>query len=132
MASYGSDVISEVAVTGWHHVSSVLTLFVAPDRGIFLWTPVFALLLPALFRGWSEVPDWARGLLFGSLAYVLIQGWIGPGHGGDSFYGYRYSLELIFGVPAAYVVTAPHMGRVAKALIVPRSRCSSLPSRSAR
>jgi hypothetical protein len=119
MASYGSDVINEVAVTGWHHLSSVLTLFVAADRGIFLWTPVFALLLPAVVRGWSDVPDWARGLLFGSLAYVLLQGWIGPGHGGDSFYGYRYSLELIVGAAPAYAVTAPHMGRVANAAIVP-------------
>lgn len=39
MASYGSDVIAEVQVTGWHHLSSVLTLFIAPDRGLFLWTP---------------------------------------------------------------------------------------------
>ena len=119
MESYGSDVIAEVQVTGWHHVSSVLTLFVAPDRGIFIWTPVFALMLPALVRGWSEVPDWARGLLFGSLAYVLFQGWIGPGHGGDSFYGYRYSLELIVGAAPAYVVTAHRMGSVARRLLVP-------------
>ena len=97
----------------------MLTLFVAPDRGIFIWTPVFALLLPALVRGWSEVPDWARGLLFGSLAYVLFQGWIGPGHGGDSFYGYRYSLELIVGAAPAYVVTAHRMGSVARRLLVP-------------
>ena len=60
-----------------------------------------------------------RGLLFGSLAYVLLQGWIGPGHGGDSFYGYRYSLELIVGAAPAYAVTAPRMGRIARVLMVP-------------
>ncbi len=83
---------------------------VSPDRGILVWTPVLIVLTPALVRGWREVPDWARALLLGGLAYTLVQAWIIRASGGDSFYGYRHGIELVMAATPAYAFTWHRVG----------------------
>lgn len=79
-------------------------MWFSPDRGLFIWTPVAAIAVMALIRHWSAVPDWARWLLMGGLAYTLIQASVSPYMGGDGFIGYRHMLEfLISAVPAATI-----------------------------
>jgi hypothetical protein len=118
LASYGSDVLGK-SQTGSSHLTSELALFIAPDRGILIWTPALLLLIPALIRGWRDVPDWARALLFGGLSYTLVQAWIAPAIGGDSFYGYRHGIELMAAATPALAITVTHLGRTARKLLVP-------------
>jgi hypothetical protein len=119
IASYGSEDVLGYIPEGWDHIREELAMWIAPDRGIFVWTPVVALLMPALFRGWREVPDWARSLLFGGLAYTLIQGFMRNGIGGDSFYGYRLGIEFVVAATPALAFASSHMGRFARRLFVP-------------
>jgi alpha-1,2-mannosyltransferase len=118
ISSYGADIF-EGANTGSKHFTSIVTQLVSPDRGILVWTPVLLLLTPALVRGWREVPDWARALLFGGIAYTLAQAWIADPLGGDSFYGYRHGIELIVAATPAYAITAHHVGATARKWIAP-------------
>jgi alpha-1,2-mannosyltransferase len=118
LSSYGSGTF-EHANKGWQHLTSMVTQLVSPDRGILVWTPLLLLLLPALVRGWREVPDWARALLFGALAYQLAQAWIADPLGGDSYYGYRHGIELVVAATPALAVTSHRVGPVARKLLVP-------------
>lgn len=93
--------------------------FVSPDRGLFVWTPLTLLLLPALARGWRELPDWSRTLLVAGAVYLLIQGVLVRFSGGDQFYGYRTSLELLACAAPALALTAHRMGSVARRLFAP-------------
>jgi alpha-1,2-mannosyltransferase len=118
LASYGSDVLSN-AQTGWARLASEAQLFVSPDRGILVWSPLMVLLTPALIRGWKDIPDWARALLFGGLAYTLLQAWISRAVGGDSFYGYRHGIELVMAATPAYAMTTRHLGSTARQWVAP-------------
>lgn len=93
--------------------------FVSPDRGLFVWTPLVALLLPALVRGWRDLPDWSRTLVVAGSVYLLVQGVLVRFSGGDQFYGYRTSLELLACATPALALTAHRMGPVARRLFVP-------------
>ena len=119
IASYGSEDVLGYIPQGLDHVREELAMWIAPDRGILVWTPVVALLLPGLVRGWREVPDWARALLLGGLAYTVLQGWMRNGVGGDSFYGYRLGLEFVAAATPALAVSVSHAGRIARRLLVP-------------
>lgn len=96
-----------------------LGLWIAPDRGILVWTPVLLLLLPALLRGWRTLPDWSRVLLGAGLVYTLIQGQLNGFSGGSNFYGYRLTLELLLCVAPAFALSVPHAGRLARRLLGP-------------
>ena len=67
---------------------------VAPDRGLFIWTPIALVLLPAAWRSRRHAPDWVLALLVGGLAYTAVQLRINHFHGVDEFFGYRHGLEL--------------------------------------
>ncbi len=60
-----------------------------------MWTPVVLLLLPALRRGWLEIPSWSKLLALGGFVYTCAQLRINYFPGGDGFYGYRHGLELL-------------------------------------
>lgn len=92
-------------------------LWVAPDRGILVWTPLILVLLPALFRSWRQLPDWSRLLLLGGLAYALVQGQLDSFTGGDGFWGYRLMLEPLACAAPALVFAVPRAGRFACAAI---------------
>jgi hypothetical protein len=103
-------------VVDWVNFSG---FFVSPDRGLLVWTPLVALLLPALVRSWRELPDWSRTLLVGGVAYLLLQGLLVRFSGGDQFYGYRTSLELLACATPALALSASRMGPVARRLFTP-------------
>lgn len=96
-----------------------LGLWVAPDRGILVWTPVILVVLPALVRSWRGLPDWSRHLLVGGIVYTLIQGQLNGFSGGSGFYGYRLTLELLVCAFPALALSLPGTGPVARALIGP-------------
>lgn len=94
-------------------------LWVAPDRGMLVWTPALLLLVPAVVRAWSGLPDWSRLLLVGGTLYALVQGQLNTFSGGQSFYGYRLMLEVLACWFPAVALAFPHARRVARALLGP-------------
>lgn len=104
-----------------HGVASRLTnqlgLWVAPDRGLLIWTPAILLLLPALVRSWRKLPDWSRVLLCGGVAYALVQGQIDGFTGGDGFWGYRLMLEPLTCAVPALAFSAKAMGTGARRVL---------------
>jgi alpha-1,2-mannosyltransferase len=118
---YGSST-SEIVSSGshyWFDVPNQLGMWVAPDRGILVWTPIVALLVPALVRSWRALPDWSRSLVVGGLLYTVIESALNTFTGGDAFYGYRYGLEMLACATPALALSAPRMGAVAQRLIGP-------------
>lgn len=77
-----------------HYLVNWLGLLIAPDRGLFVWTPLALLLLPAAWRARKVAPDWVLALAAGGLAYTAVQLRINEFHGVDVFFGYRHALEL--------------------------------------
>jgi hypothetical protein len=118
-ASYDTSPFTDYASSHRFDLVNQLGFWVAPDRGILVWTPVLLLLLPALARAWRELPDWSRSLLWGGVAYTLLQGVLNRFSGGDVFYGYRLELELLACATPALAFCAPRMGRVARTLVGP-------------
>ncbi|GHJ58118.1 hypothetical protein NOK12_06370 [Nocardioides sp. OK12] len=96
-----------------------LGLWISPDRGILVWTPVLLLLLPAVVRSWRVLPDWSRLLLAAGLAYTFVQGLINHFGGGVNFYGYRLTLELLACSFPAYAMAATRAGPVGRRLLGP-------------
>jgi hypothetical protein len=74
---------------------NVLGFLVAPDRGLFVWTPIALVLLPTVWRIRRSVPVWTVWLALGGVAYSLVQLRINHFHGVDAFFGYRHALELV-------------------------------------
>lgn len=93
--------------------------WIAPDRGLLIWTPVLLVLAVPLARAWRGLPDWSRALLVAGVLYLLVQGLLVRFSGGDAFYGYRTSLELVVCATPALALSAGEMRRVARALFVP-------------
>lgn len=100
-------------------VINQLGLWVAPDRGILVWTPAILLLLPSVVRSWRELPDWSRWLAVSGILYTLVQGQLNGFSGGSSFYGYRLTLELLLCLFPAYALSFPRTGRWARNLLGP-------------
>lgn len=96
-----------------------LGFWISPDRGLLVWSPLILLLLPALIRSWSSLPDWSRALIYGGLAYTFIQGLRNPFTGGDGFFGYRLTLELLACSGPALAISAARMGRIARTAFAP-------------
>jgi alpha-1,2-mannosyltransferase len=115
-ASYGQGVF-DVGPRGWDQLTNQLGMWVAPDRGILVWTPILVLLAPAVRRSWRDLPDWARYLLVGGFLYTLLQSWLIVFTGGDNFYGYRLGLEFLVCAAPAYAIAATRAGAVARALM---------------
>ena len=118
-AAYDTSPFQNYAAEHRFSIVNQLGFWVAPDRGILVWTPVVLLLLPALVRSWRELPDWSRSLLWGGLAYTLLQGVLNTFWGGDVFYGYRLGLEMLACGAPALALAAGRMGRVARLLVGP-------------
>lgn len=94
-------------------------MWLSPDRGILVWTPILLLMLPALLRSWSGLPDFVRWAAVGGVVYTGVQAQFGAFHGGAGFYGYRHGLELLTCLVPAMALSAPRMGRWARALFGP-------------
>lgn len=94
-------------------------LWLSPDRGLLVWTPVLLLLVPALARAWRTLPDWSRLLACGGLLYAGVQGLMNVFHGGSSFFGYRLTLEVLACAFPALALATPHLGSTARRLLGP-------------
>ena len=119
LSSYDTTLFADYADENRLNITNQLGMWISPDRGIFIWTPLLLLLTPALVRGWRDLPDWSRALLLGGLAYTLLQASLNRFSGGDTFYGYRLGLEFLVCATPAYAMTAVRMGRWAKRLFAP-------------
>jgi hypothetical protein len=118
-ASYDTGPFADYAAEHRLSVSNQLGFWVSPDRGILVWTPVVALLLPALWRSWRDLPDWSRSLVWAGLAYTVLQGVLNRFSGGDVFYGYRLGLEMLACAAPALALSVRRTGRAARLLIGP-------------
>lgn len=98
------------------YLANVAGFLLSPDRGLFVWTPLLLLLLPAVIRGWNASPDWSRWLAVGGVGYSIAQVGTNAFHGGDAFYGYRLALELLLSVTPLYVFCATKAGKTAQRL----------------
>jgi hypothetical protein len=118
--AYGSSTdLVEGGQQYWVDPVNQLGMWIAPDRGILVWTPIVALLVPALVRSWRDLPDWSRSLLVSGLVYTLVESELNTFTGGDVFYGYRYGLEFLGCATPALALSAPRMGAVARWLAGP-------------
>lgn len=119
MSSYDTGPFEDYAGTHGLDLVNQLGFWVSPDRGLLVWSPLILVLLPALVRGWRGLPDWSRALMWGGLAYTLLQGFLNRFSGGDTFYGYRLTLELVACAAPAFALTAHHMREPARLLFAP-------------
>jgi alpha-1,2-mannosyltransferase len=103
----------------WSQVVNQSGLWISPDRGMLVWTPMLVLLLPALVRSWRALPDWTRVLAVAGVAYSLVQGQLNGFTGGSTFYGYRLTLECLACFFPAAALSVRQMGRIAKVLTGP-------------
>ena len=118
-ASYDTGPFAQYAEDHRLSLTNQLGLWIAPDRGILAWTPVIVLLVPALVRSWRGLPDWSRSLVWGGLAYTVLQGVLNRFSGGEVFYGYRIGLEMLACLTPALALSARRMGGVARRLVGP-------------
>jgi hypothetical protein len=118
-ASYDSSTLSDHAASNRFSIVNQLGMWISPDRGILVWTPVILLLLPALVRSWRDLPDWSRALTWAGLVYTLVQASLGSFTGGEVLYGYRYGLEMLTCATPALALASPRAGRIAAALLGP-------------
>lgn len=102
----------------WDPVNQ-LGSWISPDRGILVWTPLLLVLLPTLARHWRQVPLWSRALACAGVAYTVLEATLIEFPGGDSFYGYRMTLELLVCLAPAVSIAALHLGRVERMLFAP-------------
>ncbi len=119
MASYETDKFGEYAETHTLDVVNQLGFWVSPGRGLLVWTPVILLLVPSLLKRWTTLPEWSRALLLGGIAYTLLQGLLNRFSGGDAFYGYRLTLELLACAAPALAYAATSVGPAARRLLAP-------------
>lgn len=117
--SYDSSALSGYAREYRYSPAAQLGVWIAPDRGLLIWTPVMLLLAPAVARSWRDLPDWSRSLVWGGLIYTVIQSALSSFMGGDAFYGYRYGLEFLSCATPALALASPHMGGFARRVIGP-------------
>lgn len=114
MASYNTEPFEDFAGEHKLDVINHLGFWVSPDRGMLVWTPLLLVLLPAVIRNWRDLPDWSTALIWGGLFYTFLQGTLNRFSGGDAFYGYRLTLELLACLTPAFAFSAAKTGRRAR------------------
>lgn len=98
---------------------NLLGLLVSADRGLLWWCPLLLVLGPTAWRGRHALPDWSRWLAVGGVSYLLGQAVLNRFSGGDQFYGYRTSLELVVCLAPALALASPGMSERARRWFVP-------------
>jgi hypothetical protein len=102
--SYATDNLAGGFGEWYDPLLNVAGFLIAPDRGLFIWTPIALVLLPAVWRIRGSAPTWTIWLTVGGLAYTAVQLRINHFHGVDAFFGYRHPLELVTCAFALYAV----------------------------
>ncbi|MDJ0662940.1 MAG: hypothetical protein QNJ75_00170 [Acidimicrobiia bacterium] len=74
---------------------NLVLALVHPERGLLVYSPFLILLIPGLLAAWRKAPAWVQGSAIGGAAYLLLQLKANRYSGGDSFWGYRYPLEML-------------------------------------
>lgn len=69
--------------------------FLSPATGLLVYSPVIALALVLIPRGWRDAPSWARGALLGGIAYQIVQLRLNRYTGGGGFYSNRLVVEFV-------------------------------------
>lgn len=100
-------------------LANYLGFVLSADRGLLWWCPLLLLLLPATWRNRHELPDWARWLALGGVTYLLSQAVLNRFSGGDQFYGYRTSLELVVSLAPALALSAHRLSDRARRWFTP-------------
>ncbi|TYL46114.1 hypothetical protein FXB39_14430 [Nocardioides sp. BGMRC 2183] len=95
-------------------VVNYLGFVLAADRGLLWWAPLLVVVGPAAWRNRDELPDWSRWLVVGAASYLMSQAVLNRFSGGDQFYGYRTSLELVVALAPALALSAQRMGERAR------------------
>jgi alpha-1,2-mannosyltransferase len=106
-AAYQTSQFSRYALEHGLSVVNQLGFWVSPDRGLLAWTPALVVLAPAVVRSWRDLPDWSRALVWGGLAYTVMQGVLDGFTGGAGFYGYRLGLEMLACLAPAVALSLP-------------------------
>jgi alpha-1,2-mannosyltransferase len=109
MASYDTGPFQDFASRHGIDLLNHAGMWISPDRGLLVWTPVLLVLIPHAIRHWRSLPDWSRALAWGGVAYTLLQGTLNRFSGGDAFFGYRISLELLVSLAPALTIAAQHL-----------------------
>lgn len=91
------------------YLGNVSGYLLSPGAGLLIWTPVLLVLVPAMVRGWSSTPDWARALAVGGIVYLLVQASLNRFHGGTGFWGNRLGLETLACLFPLGVIAASHL-----------------------
>jgi len=74
---------------------NILLALIDPMRGLLTYSPFLIVLLPGIPSAWRKAPSWVRGSAIGGLVYILLQLKANRYSGGDTFWGYRYPLEML-------------------------------------
>jgi hypothetical protein len=120
LAGYvGASSVAGSAKSYAFSIENQLGMWVSPDRGILVWTPIILVLLPGLVRSWRTLPDWSRMLLVGGLLYTCLQSELMVFDGGDGFYGYRYGLEALACAAPALALAYRRTGRAGRIFAAP-------------
>lgn len=114
MASYEVGLFVDNAADKGLGLTDQVGMWISVDRGILVWTPVILFLLPALVRSWRTLPDWSRWLLVGGVVYTIVQAALSRYSGGDSFFPYRLTLELLVCAAPALALSVPQSGHRAR------------------
>ncbi len=96
-----------------------LGLLVSADRGLLWWCPMLLVVGPTAWRNRRELPDGSRWLAAGGASYLLSQAVLNRFSGGDHFYGYRTSLELVVCLAPALALATPRLSERARRWFVP-------------
>lgn len=93
---YGGYVTSNLAGRPWwHYAEGIAGTLVSPDRGLLMMSPFLLALLPGLGAAWRAAPSWVRSCTVGGVVYMLVQLRINYFSGGNNFFSYRLSIELL-------------------------------------
>lgn len=79
---------------GWY-ATNVAQGLVAPDYGVFTWSPVLVVAGLGVLLNRHPPPRWAVAAALGGIGYLLLQWALNRASGGFGFRHYRYPLETI-------------------------------------
>ena len=109
-----------VSHSAWQTVRDLGLAFVSPSRGLLIASPFLLAAVFALASTWRCLPAWTRIAVGAGMVYLLVQVRAVGYRGGDDFFAYRVSLEvLVLAAPAltlAVVAAARHHRRLVPVL----------------